>query len=355
MSDRAVFAPHLGRTVRMGRIRPDPASRKLRMADYLAATLPTPPAAADYTPKARAALANMYLNDQLGDCVIADAWHAEGIVTGNVGQVSIASAAQIVADYSAIGGYVPGRPRTDQGCDPETALNYYTKVGYADGNKLAGWMAADATDRAHIALGLYLFENASLSVELPDAWVNQQMPQADGFTWDVAGPPDPANGHEICACGYTDRGVLVCTWGLIGTVTWAALARYFVPHAGGNVYFRPTLAMVSRATGRAPTGLSWPDLVLDFDALGGDIPPILPPPTPPGPDPKPTPGPDPKPTPGPDPKPTPAPGLVVIDTINRTVTLPPGVTATSRWIGSQVTYSPSRSEVAIPSGWHVQP
>ena len=80
----------------------------------------------------------------LGDCVIAGGYHVEAVWTGNAGQLFTATDAQIVADYGAIGGYVPGDPSTDNGCDEQTAFNYWTKTGFANGTTLAGWLAVDA-------------------------------------------------------------------------------------------------------------------------------------------------------------------------------------------------------------------
>ncbi len=110
MTLKEVFAPHLNTTVKFGRKRSDPTKPHLKLANYLkAANLPTPPVTCDYTTKA-AALRQMYLNDTLGDCVIAGGYHVVGTETGNAGDGFVATPAQITKDYSAIGDYVPGNP-----------------------------------------------------------------------------------------------------------------------------------------------------------------------------------------------------------------------------------------------------
>ena len=71
MSLKHVHASHLGRAVKMGRRRPVARPLHLRLARYLRASLPPAPDACDYSPLAASALANIYGNDTLGDCVIA--------------------------------------------------------------------------------------------------------------------------------------------------------------------------------------------------------------------------------------------------------------------------------------------
>src|SRR5262245_58839678 len=115
-SVKSVFSPFHNRHVKMGRRRPAEPPQ-LHFHDFLTGTpLPTPPATEDWSPAAKKALADIYENDTLGDCVIAGGWHVLGIWTGNAGHLVMGTNAQITSDYSSIGGYVPGDPSTDQGC-----------------------------------------------------------------------------------------------------------------------------------------------------------------------------------------------------------------------------------------------
>lgn len=205
MTLKSVFVPHLNQNIVFGRKRPVPGGYCLKLRNYLRASLPTPPTSADYTGKAQSSLANIYGNDTLGDCVVAGGYHIVGVETGNAGNQFTATSAQIIKDYSAIGGYVPGNPNTDQGCDEKTALGYWTSHGFADGTKLLGWLAVDPTNKTEMMQALYLFENLYFGIELPDAWINP-FPSANGFTWNVAGTADPQNGH--CFTGDTKISLL---------------------------------------------------------------------------------------------------------------------------------------------------
>jgi len=276
---RSVYAPSLKKNIIFGRTRPPIGLQCLRLHNYLRSSLPTPPSSVDYSSKASQELSNVDENDSLGDCVIAGGYHIVGVETGNAGNEFIATNAQITKDYSAIGGYIPGNPNTDNGCNLTTALGYWTTHGFANGTKLLGWLAIDPTNVTEIKQALYLFENLMLGLELPDKWISP-FPSGNGFTWDVAGSPDPENGHCIVAVGYTTQGIIVDTWGMLGILTWAALAEYCASKNYGELYVLLTPDQVTKGQTVAPNGVSWSDLIGDFDALGGNVPVPVNPPTP---------------------------------------------------------------------------
>jgi hypothetical protein len=280
MPIKEVFAPHLGRTVKLGRKRPVAMGPHMKLRHYLRASLPPPPDAVDYSPKAMASLSQMYLNDRLGDCVIAGGYHCVGTWTGNAnGSPFMVSDAQLVADYGSIGGYNPSDPSTDQGCDEPTAFDWWTSHGFADGSNLVGWLAVDATNQTEVKTALDLFENLVYAIELPEAWISP-FPSGPGFTWDVAGEPVPENGHCVIAPGYDASGAVIATWALLGHITWAAMAKYCVPSAGGGLYVIVSPDMIAKGQDKAPNGVSWNDLLSDFQQMGGVVTPQPPAPTP---------------------------------------------------------------------------
>lgn len=293
MPMKEVFAPHLGRTVKFGRRRPIAMGPHLKLRHYLdKAALPPVPSSADYSAAAAKSLSNVMLNDSEGDCVIAAGYHITGVETGNAGDLFVPTDAEVNADYSAIGGYVPGDPSTDNGCLIPDALNYWTSHGFANRTKLLGWLAVNAADPAEYKAALFLFENLDFGMELPDAWVNP-FPTGPGFVWDKSGPGVPENGHSVCGVGYTPAGVTICTWGLLGLLTDGAIGAYAASASGGELYVLLSPDQLRRGQEKAPNGLGWADLITDFDKLGGTVP-------------------IPAPTPTPTPTPTPAvPGLTL--------------------------------------------
>jgi hypothetical protein len=263
---KTAIAPHL---VKFGRRRPKQRAR-LQLSKYLRAAEGCPswaaipvPETCDYSPAGQPALSNVYLNDQLGDCVIAAGYHLVALETGNAGAVWTASNTQIIADYSAIGGYKPGDPSTDQGCDEQTAFAYWGKTGWADGSVLQGYVGVDASNQAEIQAAMYLFENLFFGMELPDAWISP-FPSNSGFVWD-AGTPNPDNGHAFIGTGYDAIGVQIDTWGLEGTITWAAIAA--LCKDGGELYTLLSPDQIEQGRTLAPNGLDWLALTRDFESL----------------------------------------------------------------------------------------
>ncbi|MGA2230776.1 MAG: hypothetical protein ABSH22_07740 [Tepidisphaeraceae bacterium] len=257
---------------RLGRRRPVAHCPRLSLGGYMMSSLPPPPATCDYTQAATSALSQMYGNDKLGDCVIAGMGHVVGVLTGNAGLPPfLYTSAQIIALYEAIGGYDPADPTTDQGCDEQTALNYWENTGAPAGShQIAGWLAVDATNRIECQTAMYLFENLFFGVELPDAWINP-APPGSGFVWDTAGDPDPANGHAFVGIGYDARGITISTWGMTGTLTYAAMAAYATTAAGGGLYTVVSQDALNNVTKKAPNGFDWSQLVADFDSMDGAV------------------------------------------------------------------------------------
>lgn len=313
---KRIYHERLGRHLVVGGCRlprhPHPAL-KLRDFVHAGTAFPASPPSRDWSAPAMSVIQNVEGNDSVGDCVLAEEAHFVGVVTGNAGSLYSYTAAQTLAAYSAITGYNPADPNTDQGTDPVVDLNYWTQNAYADGTKLAGWAMVDATNPDEVRYAINTFGNLKMWFGIPDSIANNIGSLSPGFVWDVsAGAPDANNGHCIGSCGYspsaiqgvavTADGVIVMTWGMMGLVTWAALASWFSAAGGGGLAVRVTTDWVSRASGQTPAGLAYPALVAAFDQLfSGSVPA---PPAPPGPPLPPSPSPDPAPAPAPTSPPT---------------------------------------------------
>lgn len=280
-----------GRTFSFGRRRPVARRPALSLKNYILPGI-TPPVSTNYAALAASALAQMYENDQLGDCVIAAVEHVKGVMVANQPATPpIFADPQTTAFYSAACGYVPGKPNTDQGCDIQTVIDYWIANGAPVGTtpKPIGSLSIDPTNQNEIQTAIWLFQNILPGIELPDAWVNP-FPSASGFTWDVAGAPDPENGHCPPFIDYGPAGPVVSTWGMTGIITWAAVAKYCVASAGGEAHTVISQDTLNSASGLAPNGLNWAQMVADFNALGGNVAPPSPtPPTPVPPNPAPPP------------------------------------------------------------------
>lgn len=272
---KTVFAPHLGRDVRFGRNRAVARGPRMHMKSYIDHRHIAVPESCDFSQKAMASLSNVYLNDRYGCCVVSGGYHVVGVETGNAtGSPMVATDDQIVHDYSKIGGFDPNNPiATDGGCNEEVALNYWTQHGFANGTKLCGWLAVDPTNEEQVKQAMYLFENLFFGIELPNEWINP-FPSTPGFVWDD-GAPEPSNGHCVVGVGFSEQGVQIDTWGLLGTLTWKAIAHLCAESSGGGLYTMLSPDQVAKGATKAPNGFDWEALVADFDALGGNVPPPM--------------------------------------------------------------------------------
>ena len=305
-----VHAPHLGRDVVIGGCKLPPhhvMMRLPRLHGYMVATgaaalIPASPGAVAYNvDAAMQVITDAEGNEAWGDCVEAEEAHYIAVVTGAAGKVFVYTKAMVQKLYTALTGFDPAVPLTDQGTDPIACLDYCLKTPYEDGSVNRGYLLVDATNQAEVQYAIANFGNLKIWLAVPNAWISP-FPSKHGFVWDVA-LPNPDNGHCIGSCGYvaagdiprelsvlgvTALGVVVMTWGLIGTITWAAFAKLCVPSAGGGCAVRVTSDFLN-AAGVTPNGLNVSQLVTDFDAIGGTLP--VPTPVPPAPPPGPPPPP----------------------------------------------------------------
>lgn len=271
---KTIAHPVTGKTFKMGRRRPIAPGPRFQFRNYVKPSLPAPPETCDYTKPALTELANIYENDELGDCVIACMAHLEGILTADAGVPAASfSNDQITALYSAIGGYVPGDPSTDNGCDEQTALNYWQHRGLVQSkkptqrHKCSAWMSVDGSNPTEVRTALWLFENLVFGMELPNNWINP-MPTGSGFLWGgTRAEPDPDNGHCVCGVGYDPDAVDIDSWGMLGGITYGAIGRYAVPSANGELYTVISQDGIAQATQKAPNGFDWAQLLADFASM----------------------------------------------------------------------------------------
>ena len=76
-----------------------------------------------------------------------------------------------------------------------------------------------------------------------------------------------------------DTGIEIDTWGMLGTITYLAIAKYAAKSTDGELYVILTTAQVAKGASKCPNGFEWGQLIKDFNAIGGNVPvPVAPPP-----------------------------------------------------------------------------
>lgn len=187
--------------------------RTLQLRKYLAAELPPRP----YQKNWLVGIPSipMYKNDTLGCCVIArmahqlDLWSY--LTTGKI--IGFADD-DIISMYSAIGGYVPGDPSTDNGCDMLTAMNYWRQNGFAGRKDLAieAFVSADPSSPTEFMDAIWLFGSGAIGVQLPIAVQSTSgWPAPPNLTGDWT--PGSWGGHDIDPAAYFAGNQIVESWG----------------------------------------------------------------------------------------------------------------------------------------------
>lgn len=254
-----------GRTFHVGGRRPR-ASRgpRVRLARYLDTTkLPAPAPDVDYT-KGAQGLSDVLANNSLGDCTCAGVGHLVDVVTAGAGAPVAVTADQVIALYRAACGY-DGTPATDQGGDELTVLDYVCEKGL-DGaglHKFDASVLVDVHNKEEVRAAMWLFGNLYFGCSLPDAWISP-FPSANGFVW-APGTPDNNNGHCFVGVGSDSNGVQIDTWGLLGTITYDAIAQTV-----DELHTVLTCDWFNKATQLAPSGFAVADLLADLKELAVD-------------------------------------------------------------------------------------
>ena len=262
-----------GRTFTWGYKKPGPYRAARFAAAFDAVNLPRVPKVSSWLSKAKPELGQMDLNDTLGDCVIAFGGHTEGIWTGwDGGGIKIATAPQLTAQYSAIGGYVEGNPSTDQGCDPITALNYWKAHGLPAGTAVSSWFNVDGGKQAELCGCTDLFGATMVCVDLPGSALPQNVPDLQNWAWwPFTGAPNPSDGHCVAMIGY-DLNVpvpyaLISTWGMWLRVRLDEIVKYAKAPAGGLCAGMISQAWMVANTGKSPSGFDIAQLQADSAAF----------------------------------------------------------------------------------------
>lgn len=211
------------RTVALGRKEKKEGNPSVKIENFidLLSAVP-PPASIDYTAKAlpsiRQTLGNAGSGAQ-GDCVIASGGHGVGVWSGNdtdSGGVIVQTWNEALSEYHRIGG--PG----DDGLVITDALDDMVQTGLlcaGTRRKIDGW-AGVAQTQDMIRACIAEFGSMRIGFNVPGEWMNSA---SEGFVWDTPRSYSFVGGHDVRLAGYTSQGIIVCTWGLLGIMTWKAI------------------------------------------------------------------------------------------------------------------------------------
>lgn len=260
MPVRKIILPD-GRRLAFGRNPPPPqAKRPLHLAKYMTGGSPHMPdiigvpERPDWASGAWTGLGDIDGNDTSGDCCYAAIMHLICCVMAATGVKnptwpSKTEAWDLYSRVNVASGnpaFDPNIPSTDIGGDLPTVMNYLmtnSAIQYDPSWQAEGWLTVDASKPDEIRTAIWLFGGTYKALCLPstggpsNGGYTTPMPSGNGFIWDVAGPPDPSQGHCIVDYGANvSQGSFIDTWGMEGVMTYEANAKYCTLAGAGEMH-----------------------------------------------------------------------------------------------------------------------
>lgn len=157
-------------------------------------------------------------NDEVGDCVIASRAHLTMLDT-KVGGAHVPApftTASAISEYSAVTGYDPADPSTDQGTDMRAMCAYQRSTGLADAtgkrHKIGAYLALTPGNTLEMLQATWLFGGFGFGFQVPQSAVDQ-FNAGDGI-WTTDGDTTIVGGHEVSVVGTMDwhQRLTLVTW-----------------------------------------------------------------------------------------------------------------------------------------------
>lgn len=200
---------------------------KLKLRDYLDTTvLPKPPkdfGHEDLVPGPW----QMLGNDAYGDCVLAGAAHETMLWNAEAGATVPFDDASVLKNYSAITGFNPNDPSSDQGTDMQAAASYRRKTGIIDAkgkrHQVAAYLAITPGDVQEHLIALYLFGAVGIGIRFPGYAMDQfnaGKPWTRRLLYKIEG------GHYICCVARRNGRFTAVTWGREQQMTDAFFKKF---------------------------------------------------------------------------------------------------------------------------------
>lgn len=217
-------------------------------------------------------------NDSYGDCVWAGGDHEQMLWAAMAGALVTFTDANAEADYTAVTGFDPRDPSTDQGTNMRDAMNYRRKTGLIDaaGNrhKIGAFVALQPGNVTQLKQCIWLFGAVAIGFEFPGSAMDQFNA---GQPWTVVKGAQIEGGHYVPGVLYHAEQDMfeVVTWGRRQLVAPSFLQKYMDEAYG-------VLSEEMLTGGRSLEGFDLATLQQDLADVGNRTPP-----TPPGPSPQP--------------------------------------------------------------------
>jgi hypothetical protein len=207
-------------------------AKDLLFGDYVAAVLPTSWPKPNFGEGTLFRNWLMLGNDEVGDCVIASRAHLTMLDTrvGAAQKAAPFTTASAISEYSAVGGYVPGDPSTDNGLDMRVMCAYQKNTGLKDAagvrHKIGAYLALTPGNTLQMIQATWLFGGFGLGFQVPQSAVDQF--NAGSGIWTDVGDTNIVGGHEVCGVGTMDwhSKLTIVTWAVRWQMTFGFISAY---------------------------------------------------------------------------------------------------------------------------------
>lgn len=166
-------------------------------------------------------------NDKWGDCVLAGAGHETMLWNKEANKIVNITEQNALSDYSAITGFDPNNPASDQGTDMQVAASYRRKTGVLDAqakrHKVSAYLAVAPGNKTQLKVAMYFFSAVGIGIKFPSSAMDQFNA---GKPWTVVAGSDIEGGHYVPAVGYDQSYIYVVTWGQVQKMSWAFFEKY---------------------------------------------------------------------------------------------------------------------------------
>jgi len=204
---------------------------------------------------------DMLGNDQYGDCVWAGAGHETMLWNKEADKNIVFDDKAVLSDYSAVTGFDPNDPSTDQGTDMQVAASYRRKTGVIDAqghrHKVGAYLAITPGSKDELKRAMYLFSNVAIGLQFPASAMQQFNTDKN---WTIVRSSKIIGGHYVPAVAYDSRYVHVVTWGQVVKASWGFILTYCDE---ALVYLSPEFL----TAGKSPEGFDLASLNNDLSQL----------------------------------------------------------------------------------------
>ena len=188
------------------------------------------------------------------NCTCASLAHCEMLWTSQSTVELVPTTQQVLDLYSAITGYNPQDPNSDQGANVLDVLNYWRNTGFLN-HKIQAYVQINPRNTAHVKAAVDLFGAVYTGIQVPSRAQDQF---SNGQPWDDINPDEIEGGHAIPLVAYDPNYITCVTWGAKQKISYPWLAKYM-----DECYAVLSTDWIA-ANGSAPSGFNLGQLYTDL-------------------------------------------------------------------------------------------